>query len=156
MLLLPHLPASRKEPRTFPSPPTSLLLPTSTLEGTYCERSVGPMPLLTQPCHLSQLLFMFPAHTTVTCPCASLLPPSLPRKPLPPGHCYRASKPQLRSRLRLGALGSPTLSGAFPWIPTVGLHQNSVSHLPPSRLCTALSFPRGQWLTCNPCTIIVC
>lgn len=65
MLLLPHLPASRKE-RTFPSPPTSLLLPTSALEGTNCERSVGSMPLLTQPRHLSQVLFMFPAHTTLS------------------------------------------------------------------------------------------
>lgn len=46
-------------------------------------------------------------HDAVTCPCASLLPPSLPRMPLPPGHCYRSSKPQLRSRLLLGALGSP-------------------------------------------------
>lgn len=101
-------------------------------------------------------VYLSSTHDAVTCPCASLLPPSLPGMPLPPGHCYRSSKPQLRSRLLLGALGSPTLSGAFPWIPTAGLHRNSVSHLPPSRLCAALSFPRGQWLMRNRCTIIVC
>lgn len=74
-----------EEAQTFPSP--SLLLPTPAKQGTYYEESVGPVPVLTQTCHLSKFLFVFPAYMTlshVTVP--QLLLPSPPRTPPPPGH----------------------------------------------------------------------
>lgn len=52
-------------------------------------------------------IYVSSTHDAVTCPCASLLPPGLPRMPLPPGHCCRSSKPQPRSRLLLGAWDPP-------------------------------------------------